>query len=137
MGAGARVKGYIKNCDTNEIRRFMFNPSSVNYDMNMVYNSMISPGLSYPKIAYGKGSEISRPFSLYLRGEDTENYISFLEGLLTPKTKYSEPPMVMCIFGTIVCKGYINTLKVNKTLFDSNLRCTEATCEINIVEVRD
>lgn len=137
MGAGAKVKGYLKNCETNEIRKFMFNPNSVEYDITKEYNSMVSPGLSYPKIEYGKGSVITRPYSLYLRGEDTEDYISYLEGLVTPKTKYSEPPMVICVFGTSVCKGYINTLKVNKTLFDNNLKCTEATCDINIVEVRD
>ena len=137
MGAGAKVKGYLKNCETNEIRKFMFNPNSVEYDIGKDYNTMISPGLSYPKIEYGKGSVITRPYSLYLRGKDTEDFIAYLEGLVTPKTKYSEPPMVICVFGTFVCKGYISTLKVKKTLFDNNLKCIEATCDINIVEVRD
>ena len=136
MGVGAKVKGYIKNCETNELRKFMFNPTSISYDIEMAYNTMISPGLSYPKIAYGKGKEVSRPFSLYLRGNNTEKYITFLEGLMKPKTKYSEPPKVICVYGTLVCKGYVNTLKVNKTRFDGNLRCIEATCDINILEVR-
>ena len=137
MGVGAKVKGYLKNCETNEIKRFMFNPSSIEYDVNLEFNTLISPGLNYPKIVYGKGQEVDRPFSLYLVGEDTEEYIRFLEGLLKPKTSYSEPPMVMCVFGTTVFKGYVNSLKVQKTQFYSNLKCKEATCNINIVEVRE
>lgn len=138
MGAGAKVKGYIKNKSTGEVKRFLFNPSDFSDSRSVNFSEISAPGSSYPKFQYV--STGARTFSLTLYLANTTkgtvaDYLAFLEKFLPTGSRFSKPPILIFAMGTDVRECLLQTLDRSFTDFDTNLNKKEATVSLSLVEI--
>ena len=100
MGVGARVKGYLKDTQTNEVKRFLYNPTSFSDKQQIDFVIIHSPCCSYPKYQYVGTREIQISLDLYLRGDNGEvqDWINWLDSL-KPKSRFDTPHSIIFAFG--------------------------------------
>ena len=135
MITGAKTKGYLRNTSNGEMRKFMFNPEQIAYNVSNNINALNSPGLNYPLVEYTGGDTVGHSFSLLLKGNETQSNIDFLESLASTST-FGELPIVLWVMGSSVKKVYVHKLGITKTEFDQDLKCTGATVDIDLLEVK-
>ena len=138
MGKGAKTKGFIKNLKTGTTKKFLFNPNSLTYNRQSGIKALDSPGVNYPVLVYGSMSERTLDVSLFLHGNSTPSYISFLEGLQpssAPNTSGVKHPLALFVIGKTVRKVVVTDITVEETKWDKNLSCTEATVKLKMAEV--
>ena len=144
MGKGAIVKGYLKNLSTNKIKKFLFNPSTVNTKRTVGYAVLSSPGCSYPKFQYLDGGQKTISFELFLHGTkgEVQSYITFLEGLLPKEdssAKFKKPPEVLFAFGNFIDKCILLDIDIGYEAYrvkDKELVPTQAKVKLNLVAVK-
>lgn len=139
---GARIKGYIKNLNTNRIMRFQYNPETFEYSRGATYVELIAPGMSYPTTQYVHGNSRSFPIELFLYDKPSTGVInrqkSFFEGLLPPETNninYTKPPMALFVYGNFIKKCVLEEFNVLIEEYDSWGRPTIARFTLTLRQV--
>ena len=72
MGFGAKTKGYLKDVQTNQVKRFQFNPEKFSDKQKINFAIIESPCSSYPKFQYVGTKEKSISLDLFLHGKASE-----------------------------------------------------------------
>lgn len=136
MGFGARTKGYLKDVQTNEVKRFMYNPSSFNDKQQINFSIIESPCSSYPKFQYVGTKEKTISLDLFLCGKANEvkSWIDWIEKL-KPKRRFDVPHEVIFAFGTTACTCVITDINRKFEDFDTNLNVTKAEISLSLMEV--
>lgn len=121
----AQYHGFIKNLNTQEIRRFQFNPEKLEYSRGVTYSDSISPGMAYPETQFSHGN--IREFETELFMYDPyctgliKEYMCFLGTLLTPETNvpnYSRPPELLFYFGYFIRRCVLTKLNISNEWLD-------------------
>lgn len=139
--SGSTVKGWIKNCDTNEYKTFQFNPSPpFQYSRGATYATIESPGGQYPLTSFVKGN--LRTFNLDLllfdkpyTGKIDQDYMLFFGKLLTPETNnpnYTRPPKFILSYGYFTRTCVLEDLTISIEEYDRFLRPVRATISLAI-----
>ena len=66
--SSAKIRGFIKNIETGEIRQFQLNPNTFKYGRSTTFNETSSPASPYPQISYAFGDSSSFNVALYFHG---------------------------------------------------------------------
>lgn len=138
MGVGAKVKGYIKNKTTGEVKRFLYNPSDFSDSRSVNFSEILAPGSSYPKFQYVSTGARTFELVLYLSNTNkgtVQEHLTFLEQFLPRGSRFSKPPILIFAMGTDVRECLLQTLDRSFTDFDSNLNKKEATVTLSLVEI--
>lgn len=121
----AKYHGYIKNLDTQEIRKFQFNPDNFEYTRSVTYSDSISPGMAYPETQFAHGN--IREFDIELFMYDPfctgiiKEYMCFLGAFLTPETNepnYSRPPEMLFYYGYFIRRCVLTNLGIKHEWLD-------------------
>lgn len=138
-GVGAKTKGYLKNGSTGEIKKFMFNPSSLDFTKSAVYSEVSSPGLNYPMTQYVRGNSFSFQLPLYIYDRPfsgaVKEWEDYLKKFLPPQentTTYSKPDFVTVVMGSFIQNCVVESLQVQYTDFNSDLEPTEAMLTLSL-----
>lgn len=136
MGVGAKTKGYIKVIETDEVKKFQYNPSEFTDGQIFNYNILSSPCSNYPKFHYVGTGERTISLSLYIRGTDGEpqDYVNFFEGLKAKK-RFDMPKIIIFAFGTYIKKCIITSMDRQFTEFNEDLSPKEVTISLSLTEV--
>lgn len=136
MGLGAKTKGYLKDVQTNSVKRFMFNPENFNDKQQINFAIINSPCSNYPKFQYVGTKERTISLDLYLHGKKSEvkGWIDWIEKL-KPKNKFDVPHEVIFAFGTYACTCVITDVSRKFQDFDEQLNVTRATIGLSLMEV--
>lgn len=114
-----KYHGYIKNLDTQEIRKFQFNPEKFEYARSVTYTDSVSPGMAYPETQFSHGN--AREFDIELFMYDPyctgliKEYMYFLGAFLTPETNapgYSKPPELLFYYGYFIRRCVLTNLNI-------------------------
>lgn len=115
----AKYHGYIKNLNTQEIRKFQFNPEQFSYSRGVTYTDSISPGMAYPETQFSHGN--TREFDIELFMYDPyctgliKQYMLFLGAFLTPETnvpEYTRPPEMLFYYGYFIRRCVLTNLNI-------------------------
>ncbi len=121
----AKYHGYIKNLDTQEIRKFQFNPENFSYSRGVTYTDSISPGMSYPETQFSHGN--AREFEVELFMYDPycigiiKEYINFLGAFLTIERNlpdYRRPPELLFYYGYFIRRCVMTNLDISHEWLD-------------------
>ncbi len=136
MGFGAKTKGYLKDVQTNQVKRFQFNPEKFSDKQKINFAIIESPCSSYPKFQYVGTKEKSISLDLFLHGKasEVEDWIKWIEKL-KPKGRFDVPHEVIFAFGTIACTCVITDIDRKFEDFDPSLRVTKAIIGLSLLEV--
>jgi len=122
---GARYKGRIKNLETGEIKRFLYNPSDYNENKEIEYEPINAPGSSMPKFEYAGGGARTVSFNLFLYSHDVDEnkeFIDFIEAFLPEdRVQFDPPPKMLLAYGNLGGKFLLSrydkrVLRVNEIL---------------------
>lgn len=140
--AGAKLKGYILNKVTLEMKSFMYNPPQISFSRGSTYSEISSPGMSYPLFQFVKGESMRFNFSLYFYDKPCtgviKEWLNFLNGFLPPEYTYKEnysftkPPHLIIAMGSFVKVCVLESLGTTYTDFNSQLQPTEATFSLSL-----
>lgn len=138
-GAGAKTKGYLKNGSTGEIKKFMFNPSSLEFTKSAVYSEVSSPGLNYPMTQYVRGSSFGFSLPLYIYDRPfsgaVKEWEDYLSKFVPPKENtatYTKPDFVTVVMGSFIQNCVVESLQVQYTDFNGDLEPTEAMLTLSL-----
>lgn len=139
--SSATVKGWIKNCDTNEHKSFQFNPSPpFQYSRGATYATIESPGGQYPLTSFVKGNLRQFNMDLFLfdkpyTGKIDKDYMLFFGKLLTPETNspnYTRPPKFILSYGYFTRTCVLEDLTISVEEYDRFLNPVKATISLAI-----
>lgn len=140
MGVGAKNKGYIKNKDTGEVRKFMYNPSSISDSRVVNFSEINSPGGSYPKFQYVNSGARTFTLELFLcntaSGETVTDYLNFLEKFLPSGTRFKKPPVMIVVMGSDVRECLLSQLDRNITDYNQSLVPTKASVSLALTQLK-
>ena len=138
----AKTKGYIKNNDSGEMKKFQYNPENFQYSRGVHYSEVIAPGMSYPLTQFVKGK--IRVFSLELFMYDKpcdgliDEYMQFFGRLLTPEYNtddYKRPPTFTFVYGPFIRTCVLDGLDINIEEYDVEGQYTQARFTLTIRQV--
>lgn len=140
---GAKTKGYIKNLDTREIKKFQYNPETFGYSRGATYVEITAPGMPYPDTQFVRGN--ARLFSVELfmfdkpSTQKINSYKAFLEKLLPPESnnvpKFTKPPMMLFVYGDFIKKCVLEDLAINIEEYDTKGEPTMARFTLSLRQV--
>ena len=138
MGVGAKNKGYIKNKNTGEVKKFLYNPSGISDSRAVTFSEINAPGSSYPKFQYVNTG--ARTFTLELFLSDsplgtTREYLTFLEKFLPTGNRFNKPPIMVIALGSDVRECIVTQLDRSLTDFDTELNVTRASVSMSLVQL--
>lgn len=137
----ASVKGWVKNCDTNEYKAFQFNPSPpFQYSRGVTYATIESLGGQYPLTSFVKGNLRTFNMDLFLfdkpyTGKIDKDYMLFFGKLLTPETNsptYTRPPKFILSYGYFTRTCVLEDLTISIEEYDRFLRPVKAVLSLAI-----
>lgn len=138
----AKTKGWIKNNDSGEKKKFQFNPTFLTYSRGASYADISAPGMAYPNTQFTKGNVRSFPVTLFLYDNPCtgviEENIKFLEEFLPPETNkkdYTKPPIMTFCFGYFIRKCVLEDMNVSIELMDNKCKPTQATITLQLRQV--
>lgn len=140
--AGAKTKGYIKNNATGELKKFMFNPSELEFSRAATYAETASPGLNYPLTQYVRGNAIEFPVTLIIYDRpysgEIQKWEEFLASFIPPtdnSVQFSKPAGMTFVMGNFIRDCVITSLDTKYTSFTSDLLPDEAEFTLNLRQV--
>ena len=138
-GVGAKTKGYLKNDTSGEIKKFMFNPSSLEFTKSASYSEIASPGLNYPLTQYVRGNSFAFTLPLYIYDRAytgaVKEWEDYLNKFLPPKENsmsYTKPDSVTVVMGSFIHTCVLESMQVQYTDFNSDLEPIEATLTLSL-----
>lgn len=144
---GARVKGYIKNIETGETKKFQFNPNSFTYTQGATFNQTSSPSSPYPLISYAYGNASVIPLTLNMYGANTlneiEDYIRFIEEFLPRKStsafkeRTAKPKVMLFCYGTFIKTGLLQDFTYQHVRYNNQGVPIETILTLNVLELSD
>lgn len=131
-------KGYIVNEDTNDVLLFQYNPEEFYTSHGANYEEIEAAGSKYRKFSYaGRSSE---EFNLNLefygvrnvsKGKSSSDIEKYLERLTLPKRRqkgfikgsnhFISPPTCTIVIGKLVQEGVVESVKIERKMFNSKL----------------
>jgi len=137
---GARVKGYIRDLVTDEIKYFMFNPTAFSESVTVNYSTISGVGSAYPMLEFGSGSANSIPLEIYLRGtpDEVKSWVKWLKSFVPAKstrTTFEPPHLLRLALGDYSADCVMSAITVKYTEFDESLKAIEATVSVTLIEV--
>ncbi len=140
MSKGARVKGFIKNMNTNVVNEFLFNPSSFSDRTSVVFATINSAGTSSGKLVFVRGDNMTLSLRIYLRTHnysEMKKFIDFMDTLVPDKTKrfVQSPPVALFAFGKYIKKCVIEEMTRDWTEFNEQLDPIEVSVSLSLKEV--
>lgn len=137
MGAGAKIKGYIKNTKTGEIKSLMFNPETLSDSQSVKYKTFSSPCSSYPVVSYTGTGERTINVDIFLYGKPAEvqGWIDWINKDVNPKNQWDVPPVYIYALGTYVHNVVITSIKRKFDMWNEQLQLRQATLTISFMEV--
>lgn len=139
---GAKTKAWIENTITKERKPFQFNPTTLDYARGATYTEISAPGMSYPNFQYVKGNARDFSVSLFIKDDPytgkSDDYRKFLENFLPPEYNldgYTKPPELVFCYGYFIRRCVLIDFSVSDTMFDSYLRPTESTFNLQLRQV--
>lgn len=138
----AKTKGWIKNNETGELKKFQFNPTDLSYSRKASYEDISAPGMAYPEAQFVKGE--ARIFSVNLFFYDNPNtgvinkYMKFLNSFLPPETNrsgYTRPPTMTFCFGYFIRRCVLEDLSTLIELFDEDGEPIQASFTLQLRQV--
>lgn len=140
MGIGAKNKGYIKNKETGEVRRFLYNPSTISDSRVVNFSEINSPGGSYPKFQYVNSGARTFTLDLFLcntaSGDTVTDYLNFIEKFLPSGTRFKKPPVAIIVMGSDVRECLINQVDRALSDYDKNLVPTKASVSLSLTQLK-
>ena len=140
---GARTKGYMKNLDTSEMKKFQYNPETFEYSRGATYTEIAAPGMSYPDTQYVRGNSRVFPVELFFYDKPysgvIDSYEKFLNGFLPPEsnsTNYTRPPEMLFAYGKFIKKCVLEELTVNVEEYNEKGKPVMARFSLSLRQVR-
>lgn len=123
----AKTRCYIIRNDTNKKLTFQFNPQSIPYSRGANFNTIDSPGMSYPLTQYVGGQVRDFSFEVFYYDKPFSGKINkarkFLLGLLPPeknKKSFTKPPTFTLAYGYFVRTLVLTNLDINDEWLDED-----------------
>lgn len=139
---GAKNKAYIINVDTQEKMEVQYNPSSFAYERGATYQTITSPGISYPSTSFSSGTIRTFPIDLFMYNKPCTklilDYINFLGAFLPPEVMhvgFKRPPQMIFCFGYFIRKCVLNSLNIDIQETDENGDPTIAILSMSLTQV--
>lgn len=136
------MKGFIKNNSTGEIKRFQYNPTTLQYSRSATYTELAAPGMAYPNTQFVRGDQRSFPVELFFYDNPCtgyiESYIKFLEGFLPPEvnsSSFKKPPEMTFCCGYFIRKCVIESMETTIELFNRFGKPTQAKVTLQLKQV--
>ena len=157
--SNTKIKGFIKNIETGELRRFQFNPETHKYGRSTSFSETSSPASPYPQISYSKGDSTTFSVSLYMHGKyDTsdlqdnslygsglntgiESFIKFLDSFMAqPDTsgfieRNPKPKLLLFCYGNFIRKCVMKTYDYEYTRYDTDGNPLQANINLSLLEI--
>ena len=138
----AKTRCYIINNSNNKKLKFQFNPTSIPYGRGANYETIDSPGMSYPLTQYVGGQVREFSFDVFYYDKPCSGKIDyarkFLEALLPPeynKSGYKKPPTFTLAYGYFVKTLVLLDLQVNDDWIDSDGKPIMSTFTLTVRQV--
>ena len=138
----AKTKGWIKNNETGELKKFQFNPTTFEYSRGATYADISAPGMPYPDTQFIKGNARSFPVTLFFFDNPStgviEEYITFFDSFLTPEVynkAYTRPPEMTFCHGYFIRKCVLEDLSISIEQMDSTGTPTQAVITLQLRQV--
>lgn len=138
----AKTRCYVINNDTNKKLTFQFNPTSIPYGRGANYQTIDSPGMSYPLTQYVGGQVREFSFDVFYYDKPYSGKINkarkFLEKLLPPeknKSSFTKPPTFTFAYGYFVRTLVLLHLDVNDDWLDENGQPIMTTFTLTVRQV--
>lgn len=137
----AKTRCYVINNKTNKKLKFQFNPTSVPYTRGANFNTIESPGMSYPLTQYTGGKVRQFDIELFYYDKPYSGKITtarkFLEKLLPPEYNKSTftPPTFTFAYGYFVRTLVLEELEVNDEWLDSKGRPIMTKFKLSVRQV--
>lgn len=138
----AKTRCYVINNDTNKKLTFQFNPTTVPYGRGANYQTIDSPGMSYPLTQYVGGQVREFSFEVFYYDKPYSGKINtarkFLEALLPPeknKSSFTKPPTFTFAYGYFVRTLVLLNLDVKDDWLDENGQPIMTTFTLTVRQV--
>lgn len=141
----AKTKGYIKNIETGETKKFQFNPTTFSYTQGATFNQITSPLSPYPLITYAYGDSSTIPITLNMYGAESlneiEDFIRFIESFLPQRDtsafieRTPKPKMMLFCYGTFIKKCVLVNFTYTHIRYSEEGVPIETVLNFNILEV--
>ena len=138
----AKTRCYVINNDTNAKLVFQFNPTSIPYSRGANYQSIESPGMSYPLTQYVGGQVREFSFEVFYYDRPYSGRIDearrFLESLMPPEENvesFTRPPSFTFAYGYFVKTLVLINLDVKDDWLDENGRPIQTTFTLTVRQV--
>lgn len=141
----AKTKGYIKNIETGETKKFQFNPTTFSYTQGAMFNQTNSPLSPYPLITYAYGNSSVIPITLNMFGAESlneiEDFIRFVESFLPQRSTASfkertpKPKLMLFCYGTFIKKCVLQDFTYTHNRYSEAGVPIETVLMFNILEV--
>jgi hypothetical protein len=138
--SGAKIKGYLRNMDTGEMKSFMFNPEEFSDQQDINFYELDSPGGRYPVFSYNNtgAKKVSLDLFMYTRDSGIQGYLDFLDGF-KPDPAYSlrfySPPTILFVMGQYIVEGNLTSMKRDFKDFNTDLTYRHVEVSLEITEV--
>lgn len=147
------VHGYLVNEDDGDVLQFQFNPTDYYTEHGAHYEEIESPGSKYRKISYGGRSVERFPLTLQFygvknvsSGKSSTQIENYLERLTKPKKKqkgvihgsnhFISPPICTLTIGSRVWETVVESVKIQRKLFNYKLKTMMLECTIQFIVVK-
>lgn len=139
----AKTKGWIKDNVTGVVKPFQFNPTILEYNREVSYVDVDSPGINYPGTQFVKGNARIFTVELYMRDRPytgkAKEWSTFLGRMLTSETNVSTadkiPHDLTFCYGRFIRRCVLVGLNIKNTLFDDKLNPVEMYYTLQLRQV--
>lgn len=118
------TKGYIKNQQSGETKKFQYNPSDYTSSRGTTYREISSPGTSYPRFQFVSGRSRQLRFDIFLYGDNPEEFIEFMNEFLPAEDSsqgFKHPPLLTIAYGNMVKTCILEDLNERYQEFNEDL----------------
>lgn len=123
--SGARIKGYLIDAETSEMRKFQYNPQTMEYERSANYAEIKSPGMQYPLIYFVNGNAKNFTVELFLYDRPSTGKIlkdvDWLESFLPAYNNtdyFRRPHPIIFAYGGFVAKCIVLAVKPKYDEYD-------------------
>lgn len=137
---GAKVKGYLKDLNTGEIKKFQYNPSSFQKGASATYYDTTAPLSPYPTTSYSYGNAKVVPVELLVEGRNGEvdTFETFIANTLpSEKSSFAQiPHELLFAFSNTVYVCVLESYSLNCVEYDNSLIATVGIFSLNLKVLR-
>ena len=141
--SGAKTKGYLIDAETNEMKKFQFNPQSMEYSRGANYAEIAAPGMQYPLIYFVNGETKEFELELFLYDRPSSGKIlkdiAWLEGFLPEYRNdnlFKRPHPVIFAYGGVVCKCVVTRVVQKHDEYDEKgLYMAHVVLSLKVVDI--